>query len=345
MAQDYEAARVALGYGSINLFANSYGTFVAQEILRRFPASLRAVVMSGNSPAPDPFLPTTLPIEEHGIDALIRDVAGNRPARRAFPNFRARFYKVMASLRASPLKLKLQNRDTGKSEDVTIDDGEFLNTITGLLQETRTIRYIPLLVREFGQKNYRSLVARFFAPQKETRRDNPFGLYLSVLAIDFAAPSYINATERGVLSTHNPTLIRADGIHILQLAQLVVAWGLPYNPGTTRTLPQSFVRTLFLNGKMDAQTPVDGGATIAAGMPNSINYVYPRIGHGVGFDYGPDLTAAVAFIENPAATPVFSVGSLQRRNFYKVRAPASRTRGVDDWRDYLPDPPIRPALP
>jgi hypothetical protein len=65
----------------------------------------------------------------------------------------------------------------------------------------------------------------------------------------------------------------------------------------------------------------------------------------VGFDYGPDLTAAVAFIQDPAQAPVFSVGSLQRRNFYKVRAPAAKTRGIDDWRDYLTDLPVGRLLP
>jgi len=124
-----------------------------------------------------------------------------------------------------------------------------------------------------------------------------------------------------------------------------VTWGLPYNPGTTRTLPQSSVRTLFLNGEMDAQTPVSGGATIAAGVPNSVNYVYPRIGHGVGFDIGPDLTAAVSFINDPTQAPAYSVGTLLRRGFYKTRAPSFKTRGVDDWRAYLTDLPLSRALP
>ncbi|HVE16834.1 MAG TPA: alpha/beta hydrolase, partial [Chthoniobacterales bacterium] len=344
-AQDYEDARVALGYGAINFFANSYGTFVTQEILRRNPAMLRSVVMSGNSPATDPFLPTTLEIEEHGVNALINDVSRSSRARRDFPNFRGHFYKLMASLHAKPVKLKLKNTDTGKLEPVVIDDQEFLSTLTELLQSTRTIYYIPLLVRQFEQKNYHSLVARFFAPQKDLRLDNPFGQYLSVLATDFAAPGYVRATERGILKTRNPSLIKADGSQILQLSQLVVTWGLPYNPGTTRTLPQSSVRTLFLNGEMDAQTPVSGGATIAAGVPNSVNYVYPRIGHGVGFDIGPDLTAAVSFINDPTQAPAYSVGTLLRRGFYKTRAPSFKTRGVDDWRSYLTDLPLSRALP
>lgn len=338
IAQDYEAARVALGYGQINLFASSFGTFVAQEMLRRFPSSLRAVVMSGNSPATDPFLPTSLAIERQGLNALFRDVQRSPVARRAFPRFERRFYALVRKLNAEPVKLRLPNRDTGRRELVTIDGDEFLDTVSELLQRTSTMRFIPLLVTQLERGETGSLVRRFFAPFAELRRDNPFGMYLSVLGTDFAAPGYVRATERGVLSVPNATLVRTRGPILLQLSQIVVSWGVPYAPGTTRTLPTSSVRTLFVNGRMDAQTPTSGGATIAAGLPNAINYVYPRVGHGVGFSDGPDGRAAADFIRTPLVAPVYSTAGLTGRNFYARRAPSSRAREVDDWRATLPNP-------
>jgi pimeloyl-ACP methyl ester carboxylesterase len=345
IAEDYESARVALGYTNINLFANSYGTFVAQEWLRRHPANLRAVVMSGNSPATDPFLPTTVKIEEQGINALLQDVSSNPPARRAFPNFRQRFYAMMEKVTKKPLKLTLKNRDNGKMESVILDGREFVGTITEMLQLTRNMRYIPALVREMERKSNGPLLRRFFAPRFETRRDNAFGMYLSVLGTDFAAPGYVDATERGILATKNRALIGAEGPTIYQLAQIIVSWGVPYNPGTTRTLPQSNVRTLFLNGMMDAQTPASGGATIATGVTNSINYVYPRVGHAVGFVNGPDMDAAISFIRNPAQTPPFKIKPLKRRNFYITRGASARFRMVDNWRDLILDPPLSRFLP
>ncbi|MGH8046923.1 MAG: alpha/beta fold hydrolase [Chthoniobacterales bacterium] len=345
IAEDYEDARVALGYGQINLFANSYGTFVAQELLRRHSASFRAVVMSGNSPATDPFLPTSLAIEKHGMDALIGDVSTNGPARRAFPHFRQRFYKLMDSLTTKPLKFRIKNLGTGRLEAVTIDGASFAETLTELLQVTQTIRYIPMLVEQLERRTAGPLVRRFFAPRSETDRDNPFGMYLSVLGTDFAAPGYVKATERGILGVKTKALIRAEGPGLFQLAQLIVAWKVPYNPGTTRTLPQSTVPTLLLNGMMDAQTPVSGGATIGAGITGSINYIYPRIGHAVGFVTGPDMDAAAAFINNPAQAPVFSLGRLKQKKFYVTNGATARTRMLDNWRDSIVDPPIRIPVP
>jgi pimeloyl-ACP methyl ester carboxylesterase len=340
IAQDYEAARVALGYGQINLVANSYGTFVAQEMLRRFPGSLRAVVMGGNSPATDPFLPTSLAIERDGIEALLADVARTPAARRAFPNLRQRFYKLMERLNADPVRLRLANRDTGKKEGVTIDGQEFLDTIVGMLQRSQTMRYIPLMVRQLERREYGGLVARFFAPTQDLRRDNPFGMYLSVLGTDFAAPGYVRATTHGTLSVRNRALVRTEAPLLVQLSQLVVAWGVPYAPGTTRTLPHSSVPTFLMNGRMDAQTPVTGGATIAAGLSNATNYVYPRSGHAVGIVEGPALDAAMEFITDPTHAPRYALANLRRPHFYAVSEPVAKSRGVDDWRDHLVDPPL-----
>jgi hypothetical protein len=209
-----------------------------------------------------------------------------------------------------------------------------------MLQRSQTLRYIPLMVRQLERGEYDALVARFFAPREELRQDNPFGMYLSVLGTDFAAPGYVRATMRGILGVHNRTLVKTEAPLLVQLSQLVVAWGVPYSPGTTRTLPQSNVPTFLMNGRMDAQTPYTGGATIAAGLSDATDYVYPRSGHAVGFVEGPALDAALEFIGNPTHAPPYSLGNLRRPHFYAVSEPVAKTRGVDDWRDFLTDLPI-----
>jgi hypothetical protein len=72
------------------------------------------------------------------------------------------------------------------------------------------------------------------------------------------------------------------------------------------------------------------------------NYVYPRIGHAVGFLPGPDLDAALAFIDVPARRPAYSVGNLLRRDFYVTRQPARSAKSVEDYRNSLVNPPVQP---
>src|SRR5271170_7256119 len=47
---DLERVRAALGYERINLYAVSYGTRVAQQYLRRYPARVRALILDGVVP-------------------------------------------------------------------------------------------------------------------------------------------------------------------------------------------------------------------------------------------------------------------------------------------------------
>ncbi len=338
ISEDYEAVRVALGYEKINVVASSYGTFVAQEFLRRHSPSLRALVMSGNSPAPDPFLPTTLEIQRAGLGALFRDVESSRRTRRAYPQLRNRFYRLVAKLARNPLEFRTS---AGIS---TVSGANLLSTTSALLQRSETIRLIPLLIQQLERGPYSQLPARFFPPVPGGGGgdDDSFGMYLSTLATDFAAPNYTGDTIASVSAFSSPALRNVSGSSVIQLAAIIDAWDVPYSPGTTRDLPQSDVPTLLINGKMDAQTPTSGGAIIRAGLSGATNYVYPRIGHAVGFLPGPDLDAAVAFIDVPSRRPAYSVGNLLRRDFYAIRQPARGAKSVENFRDSLINPPVRP---
>ncbi len=339
ISEDYENVRVALGYERINVVANSYGTFVAQEYLRRHSPSVRAMVMTGNSPATDSFIPTSLEIQREGLEALFRDVERNRRARRQYRNLRDRYFRLVARLDRNPLEFETA---AGQS---SVSGRNLLSLTSALLQRTETIRLVPLLVQQLERGPLSQLPARFFPPSSSGGGDagpNSFGMYLSTLATDFAAPNYTTDTITNVNADPRPVLRNVPGTSLIQLAAIIESWTVPYRPGTTRRLPFSNVQTLFLNGQMDAQTPASGGATIRERFPMGTNYVYPRIGHAVGFLPGPDLDAAVAFIDVPARRPAYTVGQLLRRDFYPTRQPAREARSVEDFRDSLIDPPIRP---
>ncbi len=340
IAQDYEDVRVALGYGPVNLFANSYGTFVAQEMLRRNPDGIRCAVMTGNFPATDSFLPTTLATSRQGFQAFFRDVARDRIARTAYPKLDRRFSALVRRLNRDPLVLETFSLQTGRVDTTTIDGTTLIDETTALLQRTATIRLLPLLISQLERGDLR-LAIRFFVPPPTARIENPFGMYLSVLGSDFANPGYAQATSRSVARTSNTAFRETEGPLLIQLARLVVRWGVPFRPGTTRTLPASTVRTLFLNGRMDAQTAASGGAVISQGFSRATNLVYPRIGHAIGFFSGPDLDAALAFIANPDVPPTLQTGRLFRRDFYRVRESAAELRLLERWRDTVVDPPVR----
>jgi len=323
-AADIADLRVALGYSQVVLFANSYGTFLAQEVMRSHPAGIASVVMDGVLPASDTFIPNFNHNALHGLNALFRDVRRTPAANRAFPNFSRTYFKLLRQLHSRPLRM-----DDGFK--VTIDD--FQGSIEALLQSPERIKLIPLLTTEIAARRGSDFVKRYL-DFKEGPHDFALGMYLSVLGTDWNQPDWLNLTVQAD-SRLRPIIFRQTNARSsLSVVFGVQAWQVPYLPQATRTPLQSTIPTLLLAGEMEAQTPFNGASIVAAGLPNSFTLMFPRSGHITGFTKGPALQALLQFVANPTARPVFSLASLRRPNFYATTIPP-QTKGREE------EPPLR----
>ena len=82
--QDLEQVRRALGYGRIDLYGVSYGTRVAQQYLRRYPATVRAVILDGVLPPTLAMGPQVASMRSAHCAALRALRQPRPPAKRAF---------------------------------------------------------------------------------------------------------------------------------------------------------------------------------------------------------------------------------------------------------------------
>jgi pimeloyl-ACP methyl ester carboxylesterase len=105
---DIEEVRSWLGYPKINLLGGSYGTRAAQVFVRRHPASVRAVVLTG-------FVGMNhrLPLY-HARDGqraldLLFSLCAQGPCGEAFPNLRAELEAVLERLETMPGKATVEN--------------------------------------------------------------------------------------------------------------------------------------------------------------------------------------------------------------------------------------------
>ncbi len=319
MARDYETVRLALGYGRINGLANSFGTFVGQEYLRRFPASLRSLVMTGNLAATTDLFATAMSTQARGLHAFLDDVRRDPAARRDFPGFNRRFWGLIRELNARPRHLALADEEGPYRRVVTGD--VFLSQVRNMLITTPRIPLVPLLVKSFERHRRDAIVQDSFGRLALDPRDDPDGEYNSVIAAAYARPDFERVGARALGRLSNRTLAETTGPDFLAGNRFLALWGVRYAPGTTRALPRGDVPALLLNGEFDTQTPPADGALIAARLTHATNYTYPRTGHGVGFFGGPDMAAVIAFIEDPSTPPAYATGNLRRRHFYRVSYP------------------------
>jgi pimeloyl-ACP methyl ester carboxylesterase len=84
--EDLDGARKALGYGRIVPFGLSYGTRAAYAYARRYPESVRAVVLVGPAPVSMRLLDTFGEDGRRSLDAIVADCLGDQRCSHAFPN-------------------------------------------------------------------------------------------------------------------------------------------------------------------------------------------------------------------------------------------------------------------
>jgi pimeloyl-ACP methyl ester carboxylesterase len=85
---DLEGTRKALGYDRIVLFGLSYGTRAAYAYARRYPQSVRAVVLAAPAPVSMPLVDSFDEDGRRSLDAIVADCLEDRPCSLAFPTVR-----------------------------------------------------------------------------------------------------------------------------------------------------------------------------------------------------------------------------------------------------------------
>lgn len=101
-AQDVVNLTAALGYGPINLYGISYGTYLAQRIMANHPDRVRSVVLD-----------STVPVQANKYEAIVRDLEvsflnlvadceADAPCGAAYPNLTQRTVALLNQLDQAP---------------------------------------------------------------------------------------------------------------------------------------------------------------------------------------------------------------------------------------------------
>lgn len=333
-AADIDALRIALGHPQVIIFGNSYGSILAQEVMRSFPGSVACAILNGVDPAETNFVVEANRNGRHGLGELFRDVQRTPSARRAFPRLARTYFTLLRRLERRPIRI----------DGIVITSGTVQGLVLGYLQTPQRIRLIPLLITQIAREKSSPWLRKQFTPTgPPIPRSFSSGMYNSIVGTQYASPGWV-AQTREADATLGPRVFReSNSLAIMGLIRGVDIWGVPYHPRATRDPLVSNIRTLVLDGQMEAQTPFHGGATVASRLSRSYLLTFPRSGHGTGFTSGPAMQAILQFIADPTRRPTCSLAALTRRDFYLTRVPgtsASSRRAQE-----LPDPEEDVFLP
>lgn len=301
-AADIADLREQLGIDQWNVYGVSYGTDLAQQLLRNHPKGIRSMVL-------DSVVAPHVNIVDHWWDAPASGLAAifvacaNQPAcAAAYPKLPTVFVDTVNALSRNPIEVDTTS-PTGRPTHVTIDGFKVVPLVLDWSADPAKVIDIPRMIYQLSRGDGALAGAGIAAgaPSESERGLLGAGLALGAYCQEMAAwtnPDQALAQARQAMPglADSVLSITPTGSWIFRECQ---AWGLGRSD-TVDTLPVlSKVPTLILSGSFDSSTAPQWVKEVTTGLPDSVALRFPGVGHGVIPASACAQRIMTTFLDNP----------------------------------------------
>jgi pimeloyl-ACP methyl ester carboxylesterase len=329
-AADFADLRKALGYETWNVYGTSYGSYLAQTLMRDHPEGIRSVVL-------DSVLPTTYNVAANwlnardGFDNIFQACAAEAACNAAHPRLEETFTGLVNKLEAEPLTATVRDPATGEDVKVVIDGGALVDWLRNQNYAVPTLQAAPNRIDGLAAGRPDAIEA--IALDRASRAPPPgpdvpalgYGLAVGVSCREsypFATPEDLAAAGREAFP-HYPASIQNQSVggwaYFNEDCREV--WKVPAAPDAMHQPVASSIPTLLISGSFDTLTSLAGAKAAAAKLSNATIISIPGIGHSVS-PWSPCAQAViVSFLADPAAPDTSCVGALKPPGFTSVASP------------------------
>jgi pimeloyl-ACP methyl ester carboxylesterase len=299
-AADVRDIAVALGYEQVNLYGISYGTRLAQAVMRDHPEIVRSVVL-------DSVVPIDVSVyaevsNDTALQVLFDGCKADPACNAAYPDLEAVFYDLVAQLGAEPIMVEVSNPLGEETFRVPVNGALFTTAAVEALNSTYTIALVPQAIYQVRDGNYENLAYALLIPLAAYDTLS-LGMMISVECHEYVYTSTPEALDELIANFH---LTEALGIMSLSGGDVFAvcdAWGAaPFDPRDGRPLV-SDIPTLILAGEYDPTTPPLFGRRVGDTLSSSYYFEFPGHGHAPSAGNRCALGIALAFLDDPTAEP------------------------------------------
>lgn len=258
MAADARDALIALGYQQANLYGISYGSRIAQLLMRNHPEVVRSAILDSVVPLEAQILDQDSSAFKQTLQALFDDCKADPACSAAYPDLEAVYQAVTAQLDSQPIRV-----ETPIDQNMTVvrfvDGDAFRNIILWMLRDPRTINAIPQFIYHTrdGERSMLNLSVAFPVYAFDSIS---IGVYISVTCRDQVYVMSMDALDETIRN-------------------LCRVWDAqPPLPGENDPLI-SDIPTLILAGRYDPVTPLSFAEQLTSHLTRGKVVVFPYQGH------------------------------------------------------------------
>ncbi|MEM6501713.1 MAG: alpha/beta fold hydrolase [Cyanobacteria bacterium P01_C01_bin.89] len=313
-AADVAMVVQALGYDEFNLYGVSYGTMLAQHVMRDHPERLRSVVLDSVAPLDISFVEAVPKNTDRVLRKFFEACEDSEPCNAAYPNLEAEFFEAIARLNEEPIEIKLPNvgaieaaiaRGTAIENlrfsdflvPILFDGDALLLSLNVSFYSSQLIPSLPQAVHEAYRGNYSGLLRTL--PTLVFSKSQADGVYNSVICSEDGGFDVDDVEVRGI----RPELVETLRESPADVLRTCGVWQVPLLGDRVNRRVRSRIPTLLLSGDFDHITPPSFAARVARRLRRSYRYTFPHLGHALlGSDACVTLTIG-RFLENPRQDP------------------------------------------
>ena len=270
--QDLDEVRQAIGAAQINLMGVSYGTRVAQQYGKRYPAQTRTITIDGIAPNSLVLGSDFAKNLDSSLDRQFGRCASDKGCRDKLGDPGARLVTLMAQLKTAPPLVRYRDAITGESKEEKLTPDHIISLARMFAYVPQIAGLLPLELNEAAQGRYEPLMALSKLLEGTIGEQITGGMQLSVICTE-------DADEQKIDPADATRLLGTVLVNVLQ-AQCAV-WPRGQRPAGFRAPLTGPVPVLILSGEFDPVTPPRYGDEVLKSLPNGRHLVLRGQGHNV----------------------------------------------------------------
>ncbi len=304
-AADVKDILAALNYKTADLYGASYGTRMAQSIMRLYPEIVRAVVVDSVVPAETKFF-NDLPAGENGaLDAMFAACAADEKCHQTYPDLENVFWQLVDRLDKNPVKVTAPLY-TGGTLTEYVNGSTLISVVTLGMLKSSEVTVVPQSIYQVNQGDYTTLIQYQASLPYEFEGISP-SVYVSVMCHEHllaTTPDQLKADTAPFHAEQDYARLPFFGT-VDDMFKTCKNWG-AVAPSPEETAPVvSDIPTLVISGKYDTVTPPAWGRLLASHLSRSFFYEFPNQGHCPTFADGTKcaLGLVLDFLDDPSRAP------------------------------------------
>ncbi len=302
-AADVADLRLALGYDEWNLLGISYGTRLAETVMRDHPEGVRSVVLDSTY-TPDVDLISSAPDNfQRALDVFFEACASDTECAASYPDLETRLFDVIATLDADPVAAEITDFLEGETYGAIMDGQFLLNTIFSGLYSEGIIPLLPQVIAEMEERDT-STIELLASNDLAQGAFFSYGMHASVQCneevpfVDEQTVSRESQQDERLIDF----FITASNIGP-SVFDICDVWDVAAAAPVENEPVVSDIPTLVLAGVHDPITPPQWGERAAATLDNATYLEFPGVGHGVSVSGECPRNITLDFIEAPDTPP------------------------------------------